>query len=640
MLEFLPWIKEIDRQLVDIDRVARWCGAAGVSCTWNQLAENSRDPSRARRIIEQAHALHADGCRVFAQVSPRPFNLNVSFDQTPAFVAVPAWGQLITQTPDEKRRTLVDDAWRARARADWDRVGDGFTIFPVSRIDRVRLTSVRDGEERFLGGTLADVVAARGGHPSDVLADWVREHDLAPGMVAEALSNNDAGKVSELILDPTTVVGASDAGAHLQMMCGAGDSTLLFTEHVRDRGDLTVEAGVHQLTGRIADAFGIHDRGVVREGLAGDVVVFALDELDVRARAVRRRSPRRRAPPHPARRRLPAHRGRRRRDPGGWRRDRRPARRPARRRIATRSGGVVEHRPHHLAPRTAATASSMPASGHTLDTCAARSSAPLRACSTMAGKSRCTSTVPLRLPTMRRLRSSALASNDGRAPGGGMPDQRGGAPAAGDRDGGVDGDERAAALDGGVDRLPLGRTPHQRDQLLGGRDPRRDDELVGAEVGGGLGLGRVDVDRDDACAPEQARGLQHVHADPADAEHHDGVARLQPARRGRPRRNPSTPRTRPAPPRPRGARPPATSCAACTTVAPANDATFAYARTGSPRHANGGTPVANASTQAPGRPDRHARHRPHATAAATMTSSPTDTVSTPSPMASTIPAAS
>ena len=73
-----------------------------------------------------------------------------------------------------------------------------------------------------------------------MLADWVLEHDLAPGMVAEALSNNNAEQgVSELIARPTTVVGASDAGAHLQMMCGAGDSTLLLTEHVRDRGDLT-----------------------------------------------------------------------------------------------------------------------------------------------------------------------------------------------------------------------------------------------------------------------------------------------------------------------------------------------------------------------------------------------------------------
>ena len=284
VLEFLPWIKEIDRQLVDIDRVARWCGAAGVSCTWNQLAENSRDPSRAERILEQAHALHADGCRVYGQVSPRPFDLHVSFDQTPAFVAIPAWGRFIAlPTPDEKRAMLADGEWRAAARADWDRVGDGFTIFPVSRLDRVRLTSVRAGEERFLDGSFADVVAARGGHPSDVLADWVLEHDLAPGMVAEALSNNNAEKVSALIADATTVVGASDAGAHLQMMCGAGDSTLLLTEHVRDRGDLTVEQGVHQMTGRIAEVFGIRDRGVLAPGRAGDVAVFALDELDYRA---------------------------------------------------------------------------------------------------------------------------------------------------------------------------------------------------------------------------------------------------------------------------------------------------------------------------------------------------------------------
>ena len=124
--------------------------------------------------------------------------------------------------------------------------------------------------------------ATRGGHPSDVLADWVFEHDLAPGMMAESLANNNAAKVAELITDPTTVVGASDAGAHLQMMCGAGDSTLLLTEHVRDRGDLTLEAGVHEITGRIADVFGIRKRGVVAPGNAGDLVVFALDELGYR----------------------------------------------------------------------------------------------------------------------------------------------------------------------------------------------------------------------------------------------------------------------------------------------------------------------------------------------------------------------
>lgn len=281
VLEFLPWLKEVDRWLDDIERVARWCGRVGVACTWNQLSANSRFPSRSVAVIEQAHRLKADGCHVYAQVSPRPFTMNISFDQTPAFIAMRSWSELIQLSPDDKRRTLADDGWRARARADWDKVGDGFTIFPVSELARVRLVTARPGQERFAGATLADLVAARGAHPSDVLADWVREHDLAPELRVEAASH-DAGRTAELLTDPTTVVGASDAGAHLQMMCGAGDTTLLLTDHVRDRGDLSVEAAVHQLTGRLATAFGIPDRGIVAPGCAGDLVVFALDELSYR----------------------------------------------------------------------------------------------------------------------------------------------------------------------------------------------------------------------------------------------------------------------------------------------------------------------------------------------------------------------
>ena len=110
LLEFLPFITDINRQLSDIDRVARWCGERGVACTWNQLAANGRDPSRAERLIAQARALHADGCRVYAQVSPRPFDITISFDQSPAFVSLRSWNFLIQQTPAEKCRPSL--RWR------------------------------------------------------------------------------------------------------------------------------------------------------------------------------------------------------------------------------------------------------------------------------------------------------------------------------------------------------------------------------------------------------------------------------------------------------------------------------------------------------------------------------------------------
>ncbi len=63
------------------------------------------------------------------------------------------------------------------------------------------------------------------------------------------------------------------------MMCGAGDTTLLLTRHVRDRHDLTVEQAVHALSGRQAGLLGISDRGVIAEGARADLAVFALDEL-------------------------------------------------------------------------------------------------------------------------------------------------------------------------------------------------------------------------------------------------------------------------------------------------------------------------------------------------------------------------
>jgi N-acyl-D-aspartate/D-glutamate deacylase len=75
------------------------------------------------------------------------------------------------------------------------------------------------------------------------------------------------------------LISSSDAGAHAQMLCASGDTTLLLTRHVRDRGDLSLEHAVYELTGRQAEVFGFTERGVIAAGNVADLVVFALDEL-------------------------------------------------------------------------------------------------------------------------------------------------------------------------------------------------------------------------------------------------------------------------------------------------------------------------------------------------------------------------
>ena len=94
------------------------------------------------------------------------------------------------------------------------------------------------------------------------------------------MANSDPVGVAETLTHPASVMANSDAGAHLQMMCAIGDTTLLLTRHVRDRGDLSVEQAVHRMTGQPADLFGFAGRGRFAEGAAADLVVFSLDELD------------------------------------------------------------------------------------------------------------------------------------------------------------------------------------------------------------------------------------------------------------------------------------------------------------------------------------------------------------------------
>ncbi len=247
--------------------------------TWNTLAQTKRAPGRAARFLDQATRLQDAGVRMHPQATPRPFDLRIGWDRSVMFNDMPAsWAPVIRSDPAGKRAQLGDPAWREVARREWDAAT--LSVLPTWDISRLRLITVTRPElERWVGHTLADLVAERGGHPSDVLADWVLENDLDPGVVASGVSNDDVDEVGEILRHPATVIGASDNGAHVAMFCAAGDSTLFLTRYVRDRGALSLEAAVHELTGKQAASLGFGGRGVIAPGRAGDLVVFDLDEL-------------------------------------------------------------------------------------------------------------------------------------------------------------------------------------------------------------------------------------------------------------------------------------------------------------------------------------------------------------------------
>jgi N-acyl-D-amino-acid deacylase len=264
----------------DVQRMADLTGPRGVVSTWIGVFHDQDRPDWARGVLDFAGQLQAQGVRNYPQVSPRTLDIHVNWDGGMSWFALEnSWHKMVQAPRLDKAPMLRDPRWRALAREEWDRVPR--TMIPHKHADRIRLVSVtRPDLERWVGATLADLVADRGGHPSDVLADWLLENDADAGIVGVGVANSDANGVADTLTHPASVMANSDAGAHLQMMCAIGDTTLMLTRHVRERGDLSVEQAVHRMTGQLADRFGFAGRGRLTEGAAGDLVVFGLDELD------------------------------------------------------------------------------------------------------------------------------------------------------------------------------------------------------------------------------------------------------------------------------------------------------------------------------------------------------------------------
>lgn len=273
ILEFLPRNTSDDKP-TDIERIHRLCAGTGVRASWTQLAAGGRAAELVPLLLEQAGRTQAEGAGVYPQVSPRSYDIEINLDQTMVFVMQPTWNAWVQQDTPTRRRLLADPAWRETARAEWDAVTH--SPFPKGRMHKLRVSGVtRPDLERLLGHPFTDVLAEHpGAHEADVFADWVLANDLRPGLTVVGLANDDPAEVGALLRDPRIVLGGSDAGAHLQMLCGAGDSSLLLARHVVERRDLELEHAVRLLTSHAARIFGIRDRGVVAPGQAGDLVVF------------------------------------------------------------------------------------------------------------------------------------------------------------------------------------------------------------------------------------------------------------------------------------------------------------------------------------------------------------------------------
>jgi N-acyl-D-aspartate/D-glutamate deacylase len=85
---------------------------------------------------------------------------------------------------------------------------------------------------------------------------------------------------SELWEDPRVLIGGSDAGAHLDRMCGAPYPTAFLADCLRGRQLIPMETAIRLMTQAPASLFGLRDRGTVTAGAFADLMVFDPSTVD------------------------------------------------------------------------------------------------------------------------------------------------------------------------------------------------------------------------------------------------------------------------------------------------------------------------------------------------------------------------
>jgi N-acyl-D-aspartate/D-glutamate deacylase len=130
------------------------------------------------------------------------------------------------------------------------------------------------------GKSIAELANEQHKSPIDALLDLALSEDLAT-MFEDSTTQGDEQAVKEIFSNPNVLLGQSDAGAHVaNANPGFGFATLLLAYWVRERKLMTLEDAIKKLTFLPASIFGIHDRGLLRRGMAADMFVFDPDTID------------------------------------------------------------------------------------------------------------------------------------------------------------------------------------------------------------------------------------------------------------------------------------------------------------------------------------------------------------------------
>ena len=271
----------------DPERIAEYHGRlrdlaveSGVPQTWGMFSVRAA-PDLWRPYFDLLDETAAAGGRMFAQVHSRALSSLLSFESNTPFDSWEYWSEF-------RMLPLAEQAAKMRnpeIKAKLIEIGSREYTGP-----RVVGAEARPPEWDYIypmddmvydKPSMAQIARAKGVHPVELMIDMAMQRDLKM-FFRQPIANEDQAQVLDMMKHPRSVITFSDSGAHVSQIMDSSLQTHLLSYWVREKQAMTLEEAIKQITYNTATMWGLHDRGLIREGMAADLVVFDADTIGAR----------------------------------------------------------------------------------------------------------------------------------------------------------------------------------------------------------------------------------------------------------------------------------------------------------------------------------------------------------------------
>lgn len=273
-LEFLPTVGNFEDEHKDL--MAAMSLAANRPLNWNVLGVSSFSQEMTASQLSASDYARERGANVIALTLPQTMTLRLNLVSGFIFDALPGWPEVIGLPIEERKKAFADPEKRVAldrgANSEEAGVFKFFAAWENLRLDE----TFAEENKKYEGRLVGEVAEELGKSPFDTMLDIALADDLRTSFMPPSTGDDDESwrLRAEAWRDDRTIIGATDAGAHLDMIDTFAGPTALLKTGVREKKLLGLEEAIHQLTDMPARLYGITERGRLEAGWYADIVVF------------------------------------------------------------------------------------------------------------------------------------------------------------------------------------------------------------------------------------------------------------------------------------------------------------------------------------------------------------------------------